>query len=324
MTGEILGGGDVIYAALEHGADVVPDGPLKGLPLHVPRANPEWVLPESYRHVTNDFTDDEEISLLVAKSYEETQKTGAIFVPSEIFDLFYERAKQDENGGSTAAFEVSYVIKGLSYFLPYQIQRVIELNNARAIMGSYRQSDIGRHFRSTLVDNFNPLNLRELFNFFDGINSKFKDRKDTSEIGTTAFIDEADRLVQQVMNLRWSTIALPRGDDTYVAPEESKVENGIISPTYDEVLAARDDFVAAIGSERILAWDIGSTLQNLGSYVTGLATFSGENNPFNELRAELVQRIKKVSKAEEKVEIRELLQQLQDLGHLQSQYSRSK
>lgn len=331
MTKEILGSGEIIYAALESGQRTVPHGALAGLPLHVPRENPEWTLPETYGHISNTFADDDEIRACVEAAFAETQQSGALYVPDEIFDLYYEKAKTATPGEpevvSRAAFEASYVIKGLSYLLPYQQQRVIEQNNARAIMGSYRHDDLNGYFRSVLRDNFMPLGIPELYYLFDKIENKFVSRRDTSGIGTMAFVDEADRLVTQIMNARWSTIALPAGSDS---SEQSTAHTTTI-PDHEEamlsgndVASAHEKLVADIGSERILAWGIGSTLQGLGGYVMGRATFSGQDNPFNELRDELIERIKSARSAEEKVAIRGLLKELQALGHMQSQFNKSK
>jgi hypothetical protein len=325
MTVNRLGTGEHIYNALQAGEGVVPSGPLQGVPLNVPRSNPNWTLPESMGHLTADFSDETEIKQMIDQSFAEAERTGGTYVPDDIMEAFYDRAKQsdafDHSPSATAAFETYYVIKGLAFHFPFQMQRVIELNVGRAIVGSYRnQSPHG--YQYSIYDNLIPMGIPELFAFYRSIDNRYVNRQDQSSVGTRALVDETERLVAEVMNKRWAVIALPRGDDSLPATELP--QSGQSPPTQEEVVSALDVFIENVGSRRILELGLGPTLEGLGKYVMNKATFSGEQNPFLEMRGGLLLQIRKAKGAEAKEELRDLLAQLQDLGDLQSRYNRAK
>src|SRR4051812_32062146 len=114
MSTDGLGSGEKIYTALGAGEGVMPSGPLEGVPLNVPRSNPNWTLSENMGHLTSDFSDENEIQQLIDESFAEAERTGGTYVPNEVLKVFYDRAKQadtpDNNPAVTAAFETYYVI----------------------------------------------------------------------------------------------------------------------------------------------------------------------------------------------------------------------
>jgi hypothetical protein len=340
MSESQLGSGENIYAALEAGYGVVPEGPLEGVPLHAPRLDPNWHLPKNEYHIAAPWSDTDAIKQHIDASLAEAKRTGGTDIPQDIFERLYARSQvissdnlssvRPKNSAAAAgAYDSSYVIKGFAFNFPYQMQQVIERNTARAIVGSYREPDLPNTYPYTLIDKLHGWDLYgELGSFFEAINYRFSQRKDQSNIGTNALADEIERLMAQVMNDRWAAIALPSGDyseSAAAASTATSAKNETVTPdlpTQEEVTVAFEDLVANIGSERILQWSLGSGLDELGRYVIGLSPSSGDQNPYDELRDRLLAEYKATSDKPIREELRERIEELQALGDIRSRYNR--
>jgi len=174
------------------------------------------------------------------------------------------------------------------------------------------------------------MQLWELYYFYENIEQRFEEREDRSTVGTAALADEIERLVSQVMNQRWAVFALPPGSgeqlDTVGQITAPKTEvNDTLSaelPTQQEVTDAFERLTNSIGSEMILRWGLGPNLSELSRFVIGLMPSTGEQTPYEDLLASLLERYKAAPKGTpERAEIRSFIQQLHQLGHLSSLYN---